>query len=58
MKSSSFNVGAKSLGELCKRLERQGKDGDAAGAGDLVAAIEITLEDVKPLLRAEMKVAA
>ncbi|MBL8349725.1 MAG: response regulator [Burkholderiaceae bacterium] len=58
MKSSSFNVGAKALGELCKRLERQGKDGDITGAGDLIAAIEITLEDVKPLLRAEMRVAA
>ncbi|OGB08267.1 MAG: hypothetical protein A3E25_02055 [Burkholderiales bacterium RIFCSPHIGHO2_12_FULL_69_20] len=58
MKSASLNVGAKSLGELCRRLERQGKDGDLAGAGDLVAAVEAMLEGVKPLLRAEMRVAA
>jgi HPt (histidine-containing phosphotransfer) domain-containing protein len=58
MKSSSLNVGAKSLGELCRRLERQGKDGELAGAGDLVAAVEAMLESVKPLLRAEMRVAA
>jgi signal transduction histidine kinase/CheY-like chemotaxis protein len=58
LKSSSLNVGAKSLGDLCRRLERLGKDGELAGASDLVAAVEAMLEGVKPLLRAEMRVAA
>jgi len=55
MKSASHNVGAKSLGELCKRLEKQAKAGEAAGIGDLVAAIDNMLESVRPLLRAEMR---
>jgi HPt (histidine-containing phosphotransfer) domain-containing protein len=58
MKSASFNVGAHALGELCRRLERQGKAGDIAGAGDLVAAIEALLRNLQPLLRAEMRKAA
>ena len=58
MKSSSLNVGANSLGELCRRLERQGKDNELAGSGDLVAAIEAMLEGVKPQLRAEMRATA
>jgi PAS domain S-box-containing protein len=58
MKSASFNVGAHALGELCRRLERQGKSGDIAGAADVVAAIEALLGNLKPLLRAEMRKAA
>ena len=58
MKSASFNVGAHALGELCRRLERQGKAGDIAGAPDLVAAIEALLKNLQPLLRAEMRKAA
>ena len=58
LKSSSLNVGGKSLGELCRRLERQGKDKDLAGAADLVAAVIATFDNLRPLLRAEMGVAA
>ncbi len=58
LKSASFNVGAKSLGELCQRLERQAKSGDGGGLGDLVAATVAMMERVRPLLRAEMGVAA
>ena len=54
MKSASANVGAKSLSELCKRLERQGRAGEMAGAGELLGAIEQLFRKVQPLLRAEM----
>ena len=55
LKSASFNVGAKSLGELCRKLEQRGKAGDLSAAGDLVAAIEAMMERVQPALRAEMR---
>jgi HPt (histidine-containing phosphotransfer) domain-containing protein len=55
LKSASFNVGAKSVGELCKRLERKGKAGDIGDADELVAAIESTLERVQHALRMEMR---
>ncbi len=58
VKSASLNVGAQGLGELCRRLERQGKAGEIAGAGDLVAAIEAMLATIQPMLHAEMKQAA
>ena len=47
--------GAKGLGDMCRRLERESKAGEVASAGDLVAAIEATLERVQTALRAEMK---
>jgi len=55
LKSASFNVGAKALGEMCRRLERQCKDGHGIGLADLVAAIESMFDRVAPALRAEMK---
>ncbi len=55
LKSASYNVGAKALGELCRRLERQCKDGQAGGLADLGAAVESMLERVTPALRAEMR---
>jgi HPt (histidine-containing phosphotransfer) domain-containing protein len=58
LKSASFNVGAPALGELCRRLERQGKSGDIAGAGEVVAEIESLIANLQPLLRAEMRLAA
>jgi PAS domain S-box-containing protein len=58
LKSASFNVGAKALGELCRRLERQCKEGQAAGLAELVAAVENMLERVAPALRAETQQAA
>jgi len=55
LKSASFNVGAKALGEMCRRVERQCKDQQAQGLAELVAAIESMLDRVGPALRAEMK---
>ncbi len=58
MKSASFNVGAKALGELCKRLEKQAKAGESQGLVDLVSAIDSMFGSVRPLLRAEMRAEA
>ncbi|HZN25464.1 MAG TPA: response regulator, partial [Burkholderiales bacterium] len=58
MKSACFNVGAQALGELCNRLEQHGKAADIGEAAKLVASIETVLQDVQPLLRAEIKRAA
>jgi PAS domain S-box-containing protein len=55
MKSASFNVGAKSVGELCRRAERLGKSGALDEARDIVAAIEAMLSRLEPQLRAQMK---
>lgn len=54
-KSASQNVGAMQLGELCRRLERQGRAGQLAGASELVRAIEQQLDLVRPLLLAEIE---
>ena len=54
-KSASQNVGAMHLGELCRRLERQGRAGQLAGASELVRAIEQQLDLVRPLLLAEIE---
>jgi two-component system, sensor histidine kinase and response regulator len=54
-KSASQNVGAMHLGELCRRLERQGRAGELAGASELVRAIEQQLALVRPLLLAEIE---
>ncbi len=54
-KSASLNVGALQIGELCRKLERQGKAGELSGTVDLVQAIERQLERVRPLLLAEMR---
>lgn len=58
MKSASFNVGAKAMGELCKRLEKQAKAGERQGIADLVGAINNMFDAVRPLLRQEMSAAA
>jgi len=55
LKSASFNVGAKGIGELCRRLEKQGKGGELAEAQDGVAAVEALLDRVRPALEAEMR---
>ena len=54
-KSASLNVGALQIGEMCRKLERQGKAGELSGAVDLVQTIERQLERVRPLLLAEMR---
>jgi two-component system, sensor histidine kinase and response regulator len=58
LKSASFNVGAKTLGALCKDVERLGKANDMAGAAPLVSALQEQYEKLKPLLVAEMGVPA
>jgi PAS domain S-box-containing protein len=55
MKSASLNVGAKALGELCRRLEKQAKASELQGLADLVGAIGGMVDSVRPLLRAEMR---
>ena len=57
-KSSSFNVGASSLGELCRQLERQCKAQDLQGSDPLVTAIEQHFNASRPLLMAELGQAA
>ena len=54
LKSASFNVGAMSLGETCRRLERVGKSGSLDGAAELVAGIERQYRLVEPELKAQM----
>jgi two-component system, sensor histidine kinase and response regulator len=54
LKSASFNVGAKQLGELCRDLERQGPAGELTTAADSVSAIERQYKKLKPLLVAEI----
>ncbi len=58
LKSASLNVGAKSLGDLCKDVERLGKANDISSAAPLVSAIQAQYERLKPLLVAEMGVPA
>jgi two-component system, sensor histidine kinase and response regulator len=58
LKSASYNVGAKRLGETCKRLERLGKSGELGGAAELVATIDGLYHQVEPRLREEMGQAA
>ncbi|MFO1273998.1 MAG: response regulator [Rubrivivax sp.] len=53
-KSASFNVGAKRLGETCKRLERLGKAGQLDGAAEMVATIDGLFHQVAPRLREEV----
>jgi HPt (histidine-containing phosphotransfer) domain-containing protein len=55
MKSASFNVGAKALGELCRRLEKQAKAAETAGLPELVGAIDSMVDTVQPLLRGQMR---
>jgi CheY-like chemotaxis protein/HPt (histidine-containing phosphotransfer) domain-containing protein len=58
LKSASLNVGAKPLGEMCRRLEQQCRSGAADGVPELAAAIDAMTERVQPALRALMRVPA
>jgi CheY-like chemotaxis protein/HPt (histidine-containing phosphotransfer) domain-containing protein len=55
LKSASLNVGAKTLGEMCRRLERQCKDGNTEGLAELAAAVDAMIDRVQPALRAMMR---
>jgi two-component system sensor histidine kinase/response regulator len=54
LKSASLNVGARSLCDLCHRLERQAKVGQSAGTAELVAGIVALMARVCDALRAEL----
>ncbi|HEY5658135.1 MAG TPA: response regulator [Myxococcota bacterium] len=54
LKSSSRNVGARVLGDLCERLEAMGRAGDVAGAKDRVAEIAAEHERAVTALRGEL----
>jgi signal transduction histidine kinase/DNA-binding response OmpR family regulator len=53
-KSASQNVGARQLGDLCRALEQQGKNGALADAVALVRAVEKHFQAIRPLLLAEV----
>ena len=55
LKSASFNIGAKSVAEMCKRLEQIAKAGYTDGAEDLVAAILAMLERLQPVLHTHLR---
>ena len=55
LKSASFNIGAKPVAELCKRLEQQGRAGNTTGAADMVAAILAMLDLLQPVLRTHLR---
>ena len=54
LKSSSRNLGASKLGELCQRLERAGRAGIAEGGETVIAEIATEYARVRPLLEAEI----
>jgi PAS domain S-box-containing protein len=54
LKSASLNVGARTLCNLCSRLERQAKAGEGAGTAELVAGIEASMARVCGALRTEL----
>ena len=53
LKSSSLNVGALPLGELCRALEADARGGPVADAGARVDAIEAGFDDARRALLAE-----
>jgi two-component system, sensor histidine kinase and response regulator len=55
LKSSSFNVGAKQLGELCRDLERQGHEAQFTEAAVSVGAIERQYKKLTAMLAAEIE---
>ncbi len=58
MKSSSHNVGASQLGEMCKQMEQLGKSGDLVAARPMMQAIDMHFRALLPVLRAETGVHA
>ncbi|MDX2421756.1 MAG: ATP-binding protein [Amphritea sp.] len=54
-KSSSYNLGALALAELCKELEQLGRSNELARAGELLEEIKIEYEQAKQVLIAIRK---
>ena len=54
LKSSSRNVGARTLGDLCEHLEALGREGDISGAKDRVEEITAEHARVVAALRGEL----
>ncbi len=55
LKSSSANVGAMRLSEVCKELEMDCKDKKYNNAPDLISAVETEFVRVKDTLRQEIQ---
>jgi HPt (histidine-containing phosphotransfer) domain-containing protein len=53
LKSSSLNVGALALGELCRSLEADARGGPVADADPRVAAVAAAFDDARRALLAE-----
>jgi PAS domain S-box-containing protein len=58
LKSSSANIGANRLAELCARLEAEAKNGNIHGADPIVREIEDEIAAVRRGLESEMSAAA
>ena len=54
LKSSSMNVGAKTLSVLCKELEALGRSGSTDGAADLLNQIDVLYPAVEVALQDRM----
>ena len=55
MKSSSFQLGAKQLGELCRQAEELSRRGSCEGLEPLLAAIESQVVAVRAALATEIE---
>jgi CheY-like chemotaxis protein len=51
LKSSSSNLGAQQLAQLCQSLENQGKQNNLLNSATLIAQIEVEYEQVKQVLQ-------
>ncbi len=51
LKGSSATVGAARMAEICKQLERSGRDGSVAGAGERLAELKRELDRVSTFFR-------
>lgn len=54
LKSSSMQVGAEAVSEVCKRLEAAGRSGQTAGLVEMNQQLRACWARVKPLLEAEL----
>ncbi len=51
LKGSSATVGAARMAEICQQLERDGRDGSVAGAGERLAELRRELDRVSTFFR-------
>ena len=55
LKSTSGNLGAMRLAELCKELENMGRAGTTASVTSLLSVLEVEYERVREALAKELK---